>query len=157
MEKSLEMKFKDVLFNFEQLNLFSTLLEQEPLHKEVMFFIVQQFLNASDNANSKANIKSITENIQVERKVGVKKKGSSLKFDNKIEYISRKMAESIVKQLGFASLIYTESVGQFKYIGPTSRGVLVYKFLDKKDKYRNNEISKEEYEEYLRKIKTQKF
>ncbi|MEX3623644.1 hypothetical protein [Viridibacillus arvi] len=133
MDITLHEKYKHVHFTDEQCDLFATLLDTEPLHKEVMYFIVSEFLN-----NTPATIKSITENIRVERKVGVKnkRKTSIIKFDVQMDFISRKMAESIVKQLAFSSLVFVEMLAPYKFIKPTTRGAEVCMLLQERDNQR---------------------
>lgn len=151
-------QFMDVSFNLRQLQLFTEILKQEPVSIEILKLIAEKTLLALSKQHDDMdtmNIKEITENVRVNRKVGVKsaKRNKIIKYSDQTELISRKMAEGIVNNLQFASLVYYKKHGSYKALFVTPRGLILHFYLEKLHQKEVGLITNEEFLQFLTKNK----
>jgi len=125
MEEKLNSQFKHIDFNDEQCKLFTEIFSQDETNIKVLFYIAQ-----CEQSKKPLTVKTISENVKIERRFGNKNhKGSVTSYDVNEGYIDRKTAERIVDRLAYASLIYFEVQHPYKFIRLTKRGVQIAKSL----------------------------
>lgn len=130
MDEKLNSQFEQIKFDDEQCKLFTEIFSQDVTNIKVLFFIAQ-----CEKSKKQVTVKSISENVMIERRYGVKNyKGSVTSFDVNEGYIDRKTAERIVDRLAYASLIYFEVQHPYKFIRLTERGVQIAINIQKKIK-----------------------
>lgn len=128
MDEKLSSQFKHIKFNDEQCEIFTEIFSQDVTNIKVLFFIAQ-----CEKSAKQVTVKSISENVKIERRYGVKNfRGSVTSFDVNEGYIDRKTAERVVDRLAYASLIYFEVQHPYKFIRLTERGVQIAINIKKK-------------------------
>lgn len=111
----------EIVFDERTCQMFADIIKQDVANVKVLFYIAQ-----CTKESVPVTVKTITENVQVERKMGVKDKRNNLvAFDKQTAHIDRKTAERIVDRLAYASLIYYELQHPHKFIRLTQRGIQV--------------------------------
>lgn len=127
MDEKLNSQFENIKFSDEQCELFTEIFSQDVANMKVLFFIAQC------KSKKQVTVKSISENVKIERRYGVKNfKGSVTSFDVNEGYIDRKTAERVVDRLAYASLIYFEVQRPYKFIRLTKRGEQIAININKK-------------------------
>lgn len=108
--------------------LFSSLVNQDELNVRILFFIVE-----CEKNKTPVTVKTITNNIEVKRRLGIKnRKNKVVSFTSVEGLIDRKTTEKIVERLAYASLIIFDIQHPYKYIKLTNRGVQVAIHIKKK-------------------------
>lgn len=122
MELALHQQFKDVAFSEEVIDMFAHILKEDQASIEILRFIAAQ-----QKKNEKVSIIHISEHVQVERRVGVRRKNEPMFFEVRTTSIDRKAAERTINMLATMSLLYSENLKPYKFFYLTFRGALVLK------------------------------
>lgn len=112
------LKGENILFDELTLELFTKIIQQDPVNIKVLFFVAQ-----SEKQGKQVTVKTITDNIVMTRRQGVKDVQNNIVAFTEIKgTIDRKAAERIVDRLAYASLVYYEVQLPYKFIRLTMRG-----------------------------------
>lgn len=123
-------KYSDIIFDTALCKLYADIISQDEDNLKVLSCIVK-----FKKINKHVTVKTITENVQIMRRVAVKDTSTGLvRYVNKLDYIDRKKAERLVQRLAYASLIYYDVQRPYKYIELTIRGLQVLKYIKQKEK-----------------------
>lgn len=121
MNEETAKNFSHVEFDEEELKMFSEIIEHDDDNVKILFYITECYKN-----NKPVTMKSIAENVKVDRRVAVKNaKSEIVSYTPSETYIDRKAAEKIIERLAGASLIYFEVQLPYKFIKLTNRGMQV--------------------------------
>lgn len=116
-----DFKYEEVLLDEQMCAMFASLVQQDTVNVKVLFFIAH-----CEQQGKLVTVKTITDNVLVKRKKGLKDAENKLVSFSTIEgEIDRKTAERIVDRLAYASLIYFDVQLPTKFIRLTKRGVQV--------------------------------
>lgn len=108
-------------FNEDLCELFADIIKQDIANLKVLFYIAQCM-----QTNTPVTVKTITDNVRIARRVGVKNADNTLvAFSNQDAHIDRKTAERVVDRLAYASLISYEVQHPHKFIKLTNRGIQI--------------------------------
>lgn len=119
---------KNLWFNEETCEMFTSIIRQDELNIRVLFYIAQ-----CEKKQELVTVKSIIANVKVVRRVAVKNsKNKLVSFSNTEGFIHRKTAEKIVDRLAYASLIYFDVQRPYKFIYLTQQGIQVAINIHKK-------------------------
>lgn len=119
---------KNLWFNEETCEMFTSIIRQDELNIRVLFYIAQ-----CEKKQELVTVKSIIANVKVVRRVAVKNSKNKLaSFSNTEGFIHRKTAEKIVDRLAYASLIYFDVQRPYKFIYLTQQGIQVAINIHKK-------------------------
>lgn len=119
---------KNLWFNEETCEMFTSIIRQDELNIRVLFYIAQ-----CEKKQESVTVKSIIANVKVVRRVAVKNsKNKLVSFSNTEGFIHRKTAEKIVDRLAYASLIYFDVQRPYKFIYLTQQGIQVAINIHKK-------------------------